>query len=443
MPAAGASNVRGFAGNDEYYPSGDVAVDLDGEPTLVEVVVRDEGDQVVYTASGSPTPTLYQPNGARCDGENYTLSLLATPAGGLEQLPWPPQGALLDARGRESVVLFTACGIDRVQLDETGYTRVGGVLGGPDGPPPGWNSPYQRGWATRSGDEVVYTDDAGHRETFRRDETLSPPAPLRLSTGHPRPGSHPDLDGGVAPGPSLGHHGGRALDRRGRARSGRHRVRPERGGARRRRGLAGRPRAGAERDDRRGLVRRRGSPPHGLGARAGQLRRAPPPPASRGAAGGGASVGDDGALDAMFEQYLEHYQDAWRGFDDVEGALADIRTRGLATAVLTNGAEVQQRAKLERIALLDRVGPVFTAEALRVGKPSPQAFAAVCASLGLAPGSVLHVGDDHALDVLAARAAGLRAVHLDRTGAGPVDEPARITTLADLGAHLDRLDQQE
>ena len=157
----------------------------------------------------------------------------------------------------------------------------------------------------------------------------------------------------------------------------------------------------------------------------------------------GLPVGDDGALDAMFEQYLEHYQDAWRGFGDVEGALADIRARGLATAVLTNGTEAQQRAKLERVGLLGTVGPVFTAEALRVGKPSPQAFAAVCAALGLAPGRVLHVGDNHALDVVAARAAGLRAVHLDRTGAGPVDEAARITTLADLGGHLDRLDQRE
>ena len=138
----------------------------------------------------------------------------------------------------------------------------------------------------------------------------------------------------------------------------------------------------------------------------------------------------------------EHYQHAWRGFDDVDDAVADLHARGLVTAVLTNGTEVQQCAKLERIGVLAAVGPVFTAEAIGVGKPSPQAFAAVCASLGLAPGSVLHVGDNHALDVVAARAAGLVAVHLDRTGAGPVDEAARITTLADLADHLDRLERR-
>ena len=154
----------------------------------------------------------------------------------------------------------------------------------------------------------------------------------------------------------------------------------------------------------------------------------------------GLDIGDGAALDATFAEYLERYQGAWRGFDDVDGALADLHARGLATAVLTNGTEAQQRAKLERIGVLGTVGPVFTAEALGVAKPSPQAFA-VCASLALAPGSVLHVGDDHALDLVAARAAGLRAVHLDRTGARP-DDDARITSLADLDGHLDRLEEQ-
>lgn len=156
----------------------------------------------------------------------------------------------------------------------------------------------------------------------------------------------------------------------------------------------------------------------------------------------GLTAGGDDALDAVFADYQECYRAAWRGFDDALDAVADLHARGLVTAVLTNGTEVQQRAKLQRIGLLDSVGPVFTAEALGVAKPSPRAFAEVCAALDLAPGSVLHVGDDHALDVVAAREAGLRAVHLDRTGTGPRDDE-RITTLADLGGHLDRLDDAE
>ena len=172
VPAQGTSNITGFAGNDSYYPGGGVAVDLDGGPVTVDVVVRDEAGQQVYTASGTASPQLNQPNGAACDGENYYLFLLATTSGDLVPLPWPPQSPRLDARGRESIALYTACAVNRVDLAEGSYARVGGVLGGPDGPPPGWNAPYQRGWATRDGDQVLYTDDAGHRETFRLDPNL-------------------------------------------------------------------------------------------------------------------------------------------------------------------------------------------------------------------------------------------------------------------------------
>ncbi|WP_209307684.1 hypothetical protein [Geodermatophilus sp. DF01-2] len=51
----------------------------------------------------------------------------------------------------------------------------------------------------------------------------------------------------------------------------------------------------------------------------------------------------------------------------------------------------------------------------------------------MTPAEVLHVGDLYDLGVLAARAAGLHALHLDRQDGGPHDEPCRITTLRDLG----------
>ena len=65
------------------------------------------------------------------------------------------------------------------------------------------------------------------------------------------------------------------------------------------------------------------------------------------------------------------------------------------------------------------------------------AYLTVCASIGVAPAEVLHIGDRYDLDVLAARAAGLAAVHLDRDDAGPHEEPHRLTSLARLGDYLD------
>jgi putative hydrolase of the HAD superfamily len=146
--------------------------------------------------------------------------------------------------------------------------------------------------------------------------------------------------------------------------------------------------------------------------------------------------GTDAELDELFAGYLTHYEDAWRAFDDVAEALTGLAAAGLATAVLTNGSRGQQLRKLARTGLEGGVGPVFTVDDLGVAKPDPEAFQRACERWGYAPAEVLSVGDNHALDVLAARAAGLSAVHLDRYGRGPAGEPHRITSLRELGAYL-------
>jgi putative hydrolase of the HAD superfamily len=149
----------------------------------------------------------------------------------------------------------------------------------------------------------------------------------------------------------------------------------------------------------------------------------------------GLPVDDDPArLDEVFKGFLHRYEASWRAFADVGPALADLRRAGLPTAVLTNGTTGQQTAKLAKVGLLGRVGPVYTAEALGAAKPFPAAFLAACAQWGHSPATVVNVGDRYDLDVLAARAAGLRAVHLDRSGEGPTDEPMRIGSLRDLPA---------
>ena len=141
-------------------------------------------------------------------------------------------------------------------------------------------------------------------------------------------------------------------------------------------------------------------------------------------------------LDEIFEGYLRAYEASWRAFPDVDEALAALTAAGLTLAVLTNGTVEQQHAKLARSGLAGRVGPMFTVEDLGVAKPDPRAFRLCCDHLGLAPAAVLSVGDRHDLDVLPARAAGLRAVHLDRYDEGPHDDPDRVTTLRDLPARL-------
>lgn len=150
----------------------------------------------------------------------------------------------------------------------------------------------------------------------------------------------------------------------------------------------------------------------------------------------GIAPGGDDHLDKIFAGYLACYQASWRKFDDVDPTLAAIAATPLKIAVLSNGTSDQQNAKLKAVGLLDYVGPVITAEDLGIAKPNPATYLAACAKLGVEPSAALHVGDLHDVDVIAARAAGLRALHLDRANIGPYNEPHRITSLTQLPDRL-------
>lgn len=153
----------------------------------------------------------------------------------------------------------------------------------------------------------------------------------------------------------------------------------------------------------------------------------------------GQPVGDGDDLDAVFAGYADAYERAWTTFPDAADAVTALRRAGTGTAVLTNGTAEQQNAKVRACGLDGLVGPVLTSEGLGVAKPDAAVFHRACEHLGLAPREVVHVGDDHALEVAAARAAGLGAVHLDRGGHRGATGPHVITTLVDLPAALDAL----
>ncbi|MDZ4117354.1 MAG: HAD family hydrolase, partial [Xanthomonadaceae bacterium] len=74
-------------------------------------------------------------------------------------------------------------------------------------------------------------------------------------------------------------------------------------------------------------------------------------------------------------------------------------------------------------------------------KPDASIFHAACARLKLAPGEVLHVGDDPHLDVVGAHGAGLRGCWINRHGhVWPVDDVTPHLQFPDLTALADWLD---
>ncbi len=143
-----------------------------------------------------------------------------------------------------------------------------------------------------------------------------------------------------------------------------------------------------------------------------------------------ASWSDD-RLDEVFAAYDTAYTEAWRAFDDALPCLQALR--GLvATAVLSNGDQRQQQAKVDRTGLGRQITAVLTSDGLGVAKPDAGAFTAACAHLGVPPREALYVGDRLDVDAVAAAAAGLRGVWLDRSGTGGAPQVTAIPTLADL-----------
>jgi len=120
------------------------------------------------------------------------------------------------------------------------------------------------------------------------------------------------------------------------------------------------------------------------------------------------SHGDDPALaDEAFAVFLDARQRV-TCFDDVRPVLARWAQRYRLVAV-TNG-----NADIGKVGLGDLFAGAVNAHEIGCAKPDPRIFLAACEIAGAAPDAVLHIGDDPHLDVVAARAAGLKAAWLRR-----------------------------
>jgi putative hydrolase of the HAD superfamily len=139
----------------------------------------------------------------------------------------------------------------------------------------------------------------------------------------------------------------------------------------------------------------------------------------------------------VFARLSAHFRqpDSWGVFADARGALAELESRGVALAVVSNW-DSHLPALLEALGLARNFRHVLVSAVEGTGKPGPEIFRRACARLGLPPARVLHVGDSLADDYEGARGAGLQALLLDREGRH-ADFPDRIETLAEIPGLLD------
>jgi putative hydrolase of the HAD superfamily len=142
--------------------------------------------------------------------------------------------------------------------------------------------------------------------------------------------------------------------------------------------------------------------------------------------------------EALEELRREHdRRNLWEDVPEgVRTSLARLRARGLRLAVVSN-ANGTVRALLERLELAPFLAAVLDSAVEGVEKPDPRLFLLALERLGAAPREAVHVGDLYGVDVVGARAAGVRPVLLDEAGLYEGADCPRVRSLVGLADHLD------
>ena len=112
-------------------------------------------------------------------------------------------------------------------------------------------------------------------------------------------------------------------------------------------------------------------------------------------------------------------------------ALEALRARGLRLTVVSN-ANGTLRAHLERLGLARWFDCVLDSADEGVEKPDPRFFEIALSRSGARKETTIHVGDLYHVDVVGARAAGLRAVLLDEAGLYADADCRRLRSLGEL-----------
>jgi putative hydrolase of the HAD superfamily len=119
----------------------------------------------------------------------------------------------------------------------------------------------------------------------------------------------------------------------------------------------------------------------------------------------------------------------FRAFADAAPALHELRENGLRLVCVSNW-DYALPDVLDRVGLRSLLDGVVTSAAVGARKPDPRIFREALRVAGCNASEARHVGDSGEEDVAGAKAAGIRALLLDRAGGGD------LRSLTELAAHL-------
>jgi HAD superfamily hydrolase (TIGR01509 family) len=123
--------------------------------------------------------------------------------------------------------------------------------------------------------------------------------------------------------------------------------------------------------------------------------------------------------------------------DDVLPSLRALRARGLRLTIVSN-ANGLLAALCQRIGLTGAFDCLLDSHEHGVEKPDPRFFEIALEHSGASRDTTIHVGDLYQVDVVGARAAGLRGVLLDAAGLYPDADCPRVRSLPELVRRIER-----
>ncbi len=142
---------------------------------------------------------------------------------------------------------------------------------------------------------------------------------------------------------------------------------------------------------------------------------------------------DVGDQEGCFRELWDHFArpSSWRCFADVGDALSQFADAGYKLAIASN-FDIRLHSVCDALPPLRPVGRRVVSATVGFRKPAPEFYAAVIQACGCEPRQILMIGDDLEYDVLAPRAAGLQALHLDRSRqSGSTNRLTSLTVLAE------------
>ena len=99
-------------------------------------------------------------------------------------------------------------------------------------------------------------------------------------------------------------------------------------------------------------------------------------------------------------------------------AIETMRNRGIGLALLTNGSQASQRAKIERFDLARHFDYICVEGEFGCGKPDERVYRSALEALKSEPSQIWMVGDNLEWDVAAPMRLGLTGIWLDRFASG-------------------------